>query len=260
MLIYKIVGAFIGYLIANILGAVLGWFIGDAIGRQLGNSVYAPPGLRQQRQAVFLRTVFTLMGRLAKSDGLITQPEITHTENFMAQLGMSADHRREAIAMFKEGANPDFDVQMQLREFLTVCGSSGNMKRLLLIYLIGVAMADGTLHAAEQHLLRDIATTLGYSGAAFEQLIRMLQGQEHFSGSTTTTANDLEEAYQALGVQPQDTDAQIKKAYRKLMSQYHPDKLMGQGVPEDMIKAATVRAQEVQRAYDLIKKHREKAA
>ena len=256
MLIYKVIGALIGYLVANILGAVLGWFIGDAIGRHLAGSVYTPPGMRQQRQQVFLQTCFTLMGRLAKADGLITQPEITHTENFMQQLGMSADHRREAIALFKEGAKPDFDVQGQLREFLAVCGNSPNMKRLLVTYLLGVAMSDGELHENEQALLKQIAASLGFSAAAFEQLLNMVQGQSSFSGEREPDKNDLDKAYQALGVTAKDNDAHIKKAYRKLMSQYHPDKLIGQGVPEDMIKTATERSQEVQRAYQLIKKHR----
>ena len=64
-------------------------------------------------------------------------------------------------------------------------------------------------------------------------------------------------SYKALGVSRDSSDKEIKRAYRKLMSQYHPDKLMGQGLPEDMISVATEQAKEVQTAYDLIKKHRE---
>jgi DnaJ like chaperone protein len=56
------------------------------------------------------------------------------------------------------------------------------------------------------------------------------------------------------------SDQEIKRAYRKLMSQYHPDKLIGQGLPEDMLEVATEQAKEIQVAYDLIKKHREKQA
>ena len=52
------------------------------------------------------------------------------------------------------------------------------------------------------------------------------------------------------------TDAEVKRAYRKLMSQYHPDKLIGQGMPEDMIAMATEQSKEIQVAYDLIKKSR----
>ena len=71
-----------------------------------------------------------------------------------------------------------------------------------------------------------------------------------------TSASAIDAAYQALGVSKDDSDAEIKKAYRRLVREYHPDKLMGQGLPEEMIKEATVRSQEIQTAYDLIKKNR----
>ena len=62
-----------------------------------------------------------------------------------------------------------------------------------------------------------------------------------------------------MGVTRDSTDQDIKRAYRKLMSQYHPDKLMGQGLPEDMIAVATEQAKEIQLAYDLITKNKQRA-
>ena len=111
---------------------------------------------------------------------------------------------------------------------------------------------------AEDSLLRTVATRLGFSSIEYERLIAMAKSQSHFAGGggSATTASDLDDAYSALGVSDQSTDHEIKRAYRKLMSQYHPDKLMGQGVPEDMIQVATGKTQEVQSAYDFIKKHR----
>jgi DnaJ like chaperone protein len=97
---------------------------------------------------------------------------------------------------------------------------------------------------------------LGYGPEAFKHLLHMVQNQSHFGGQAVDSAAALEDAYKALGVSKDNTDAEIKRAYRKLMSQYHPDKLMGQGVPQDMIAMATEQAKEIQVAYDLIKKHR----
>ena len=121
--------------------------------------------------------------------------------------------------------------------------------------------SDGELHSEEESLLRSVALRLGYPNAAFDQLIRMIRAQDRFgagagSYGSAGQRSDLPSAYEALGVKSSDSDAVIKKAYRRLMSEFHPDKLMGQGVPEDMVKVATERSQEIQAAYDLIKRDR----
>jgi DnaJ like chaperone protein len=127
---------------------------------------------------------------------------------------------------------------------------------VLLVYLIVMALADGHFHPAEEALLADIAAFLGYDKATFKHLMEMVLNQSHFAGGQTNTVAALDDAYKALGVTKDNTDAEIKRAYRKLMSQYHPDKLIGQGVPEDMIAMATEQAKEIQLAHDLIKRGR----
>ena len=86
----------------------------------------------------------------------------------------------------------------------------------------------------------------------------MIRNQSHFAGGQVPTKNALETAYKALGIEESVTDQELKKAYRRLMSQNHPDKLIGQGMPEDMIKVATEKSKEIQKAYELIKNIREK--
>jgi len=174
----------------------------------------------------------------------------------MAHMGLTAEHRREAIALFKQGAAPDFDLDAQLRGFLSVCGRRPNLIQMLLVYLVNVALADGRLDESEERILRQVAARLGISAAAFEQLIRMIRAQDSFRSGQPDVEDNLDLAYQALGVDKDAGDAEIKKAYRRLMSQYHPDKLMGQGVPDDMVDAATERSKEIQNAYEVIKKAR----
>ncbi|SET04832.1 DnaJ like chaperone protein [Nitrosomonas marina] len=255
---FKFLGAIAGFFVLGILGSMLGFLVGSIIDRfkspGAGGMNFISPA---RRQSVFLETVFVLMGKLAKVDGRVSENEVAHVEQFMRQLGMTSDHRLKAIALFKRGATPMFDIKPKLAEFMAVCGSSGNLRQMLLVYLISVGLSDGQLNTAESRLLKEIAGRLGYSKAAYDRLLEMVINQTRFAGGQSVTSGDaLEEAYKALGVGRRSSDQEIKRAYRKLMSQYHPDKLTGQGLPEEMVSVATEQAKEIQTAYDLIKKHR----
>lgn len=255
---FRILGASVGFFILGILGLFLGYFVGSFIDRfRAFGSAGMNPFNAARRQSVFLETVFILMGKLAKADGRVSETEVSHVQQFMQKLGMTSDHRLKAIALFKQGAAADYDIHLRINEFLAVCGPSHNLKQMLLVYLIIMGLSDGQLNSAEEALLKEIAGRLGYSQIAFRQLLDMVMNQAHFAGGQSTSASALDDAYKALGVSKESTDQEIKRAYRKLMSQYHPDKLMGQGVPEEMIAVATEQAKEVQTAYDLIKKNRD---
>ena len=133
------------------------------------------------------------------------------------------------------------------------CGHTSNLKQVLLMYLIVMALADGRLDDADQSLLERIASRLAYSPAQFKQMLEMVLNQSHFAHGQKNSATSLDDAYKALGVTKDQSAQEIKRAYRKLISQYHPDKLIGQGLPKDMIAVATEQAKEIQVAYDLIK-------
>lgn len=273
----KYVTAIIGYFWMDSLwgaffGLIIGAFIsfklsGGLVGKLSGfGNLGGHSALKTERQTVFFETVFTLMGKLAKADGHVSETEIKHVENFMTQLKMSTDNRKQAIQYFSTGKQNDFDIKPLIGRFNQVNADSKNMRQILMVYLVRVAIADGQMHEAESTLLRDIALQLGYSEQAFAQLLAMLQGQDQFAGgqyhsgaggasANYTSPNALDAAYQALGVDKSATDAEIKKAYRRLIREYHPDKLTGQGLPEEMILEATERTKEIQAAYDLIKKN-----
>lgn len=254
---FKLIGFIAGYYFLGIFGALIGLFIGSFIDRMMAYGAGAINPLQNAlRQAVFLETVFVSMGKLAKADGHVSQHEIDHVEQFMQKLGMTPEHRQQAIVLFKQGAGPAFDIAPTYARFMSVCGHTRHLKQVLLVYLIVMALADGNFHPAEEALLADIAARLGYDQAKFRQMQDMVLNQTRFSGGQASSATALDDAYKALGVSKDSTDAEIKRAYRKLMSQYHPDKLMGQGVPEDMIAMATEQVKEIQLAHDLIKKHR----
>ncbi len=254
---FKLIGIVVGYYFFGWWGVLFGLILGSAIDRirTVGQGALNP--LRNAiRQAVFLETVFVSMGKLAKADGRVSEEEIAHVEQFMQKLGMTEAHRQQAITLFKQGADPAFDIEPTYQRFMAVCGHTRNLKEMLLIYLIVLAFADGQLHPEEEKLLGQIAGHLGYGPETFKRLMDMVLNQTHFAGGKVTTEAALDDAYKALGVSKDSSDGEVKRAWRKLMSQYHPDKLIGQGLPQDMIAMATEQAKDIQLAYDLIKKHR----
>jgi DnaJ like chaperone protein len=255
--VFKLIGIAVGFYLWGWFGAVLCFILGAVIDRirALGQGALNPLHAAV-RQTVFLETVFIAMGRLAKADGRVSEAEIAHAEVLMQKLGMTPEHRRQAIALFKQGAAGEADMYAACRKFMSVCGHTHHLKEMLLVYLIVMAMADGEYHPEEEKLLTEIAGYLGYGPEAFKRLLDMVVNQTHFAGGQVATETALDDAYKALGVGRDSSDAEVKRAYRKLMSKYHPDKLMGQGLPEDMIKVATEQAKDIQLAYDLISRQR----
>ncbi len=262
MIFGKLIGALLGYMATGgLLGAALGALVGHFFDRGLRQAMGVDYGAeRAAIQQVFFETTFRIAGHLAKADGRISEEEIAHTETLMAHMGLSAEHRRQAIELFKEGAAPAFHLEPQIGEFLERAGRAPLLRQALLEYLISIALADGELHGAEQQVLAAVARYLGISEGQFQRLLAMLRAQEHFAGQQpppgAAPADALADAYAALGVEADASDGEIKRAYRKLMSQHHPDKLIAKGVPEDMLKLATEKAQEIQAAYELIKRSR----
>lgn len=273
----KVIGAILGFAVANVFGLILGGFLGHLFDKSLGQF---KPSLseqdRLQAEQLFFETVFRLMGYVAKADGRISEEEIAQAEQHMDHMRLSSDQRQQAIAYFKSGAEPDFDLVELAQRFNQVAGKLPRLKQTVLTFVINMALADGRLDPAEEACLSKIAAEMGMSGFAFNHLLAMLRAQAGFqsshrdggfqggyqgqaggqSYSRPSAAQELSLAYEALGVDDHVSDAVLKKTYRKLMSENHPDKLMGQGVPQEMIDVATERSKTIQNAYDLIKKHR----
>ena len=256
----KVIGGLIGLLVGNIFGLIVGVLIGHAFDRGLVASLkFGSPENIERIKASFFDTTFLLSGHIAKADGRISKQEIAHTEVIFEQMGLDASQRKRAIELFRRGAAAEFQVAPTVSAFLETCGHQRQLQQTLLLFLVSLALADQKVEQAEHAALQRIATLMGYGVERLEQLLRMARAQEHFHGQSGFNAQpgtSLEDAYAALGVTRDVSDRDLKRAYRKLMSEHHPDKLIARGVPPDMLAVATERSQEIQAAYEMIRKTR----
>jgi len=256
----KLMGGSFGYMLGGPLGAVLGIALGHQLDKAVGSIMLDPEfgsGKVERVQQAFFTATFSVMGHLAKADGQVTSDEIALARHVMGQMQLNEEQRSVAINLFNEGKEPDFPLDATLEQFRRECHRRQNLIQMFLEIQISTAMADGNIDDAERQMLLHISTAMGISSASFEQLLRMIGAQQAHQQPGQSSADSLREAYDILGVKKDDSDATIKKAYRRLMSQHHPDKLVAKGLPEEMMKIATEKTQEIKAAYEEIKQSRQ---
>jgi DnaJ like chaperone protein len=127
---------------------------------------------------------------------------------------------------------------------------------------VQAAFADGVYDAKEETLLLDICAQLGVSRFEYQVIKGQVQAQHRFQQSSEqfhtskSGLSKLDDAYAVLGVTATDDNAAVKKAYRRLMSQHHPDKLVAKGLPEEMMQMAKQKTQQIRKAYETVRETR----
>ncbi len=260
----KAFGALAGFMIGNGLGAIIGGTLGHLIDRVKTRSL-AHLNVEEQQsvQQVFFATTFPVMGHLAKADGIVSKAEIDLATHIMDQMQLSPEMRYEAITLFNEGKRNDFPLIQTLANFQKYCGHRKHLPLMFLEIQVQAAFADGYLHENEEILLFKICQYFKLSKRQYLRIKRRTQAQYRFqqyyqqqSYAALYSKNNLNDAYEVLGVDSQKSDAEIKNAYRTLISQNHPDKLAAKGLPDEMMILATEKTQQITKAYELIKETR----
>ena len=267
----KILGFLFGFMLSkNLFGALLGLWLGHLFDRGRGFNFNGIAGGKEDeisRQAAFFYTTFSVMGHVAKAKGQVTSHEIAFTSAYMDKLGLSSDLRKQAQDAFREGKSSGFPLKDRLVKFKRLMGNRHDLLLMFLEIQIQVAFSDGELDDAERSVLHTIAKFLGYSASELDNLLEMIIAGTNFhqqqsgrgyrqqgSGSIPSSGQQLTNAYKVLGVDKNSPMPLIKKAYRKLMSQHHPDKLIAKGLPPAMMESAKEKTQEIQAAYEFIVK------
>lgn len=263
----KVLGFLFGFMLSkNLFGALLGVWVGHMFdkGRRIDFDGFSPNKEDDvTRQAVFFYTTFSVMGHIAKANGQVSQQEIAFATAYMDKMNLTGSMRQQAQDAFREGKNNSFPLDERLRKFKSTCGQRHDLLLMFLEIQIQVAFSDGVLDDAERVVLHKLAKKLGYSTRDLDKLLEMIiagasfeqGGQYQGAGQPRQTSQQkLENAYKVLGVKSDADSKDVKKAYRKLMSQHHPDKLVAKGLPPEMMEAAKEKTQSIQAAYDLINK------
>ncbi|TJY65012.1 co-chaperone DjlA [Sinimarinibacterium sp. CAU 1509] len=251
MNLFVFIGGLIGFTIGRFGGMLVGAFIGWFIGQSLRSSSLT--NTLRQAQAQFMESTFAVMGAVCKADGRVSTDEIRIAEQLFDRLHLSGTARESAKAAFNRGKADGFNVDAEVARFVQITRGQPALLQMFLQIQLSALAADGMVHPAEHEMLLRIARGLGVPEAEVLRLEAMLGGR---GGASASPTQKLEAAYRVLGVDASASDAELKKAYRQLMSQNHPDKLASKGLPDSMREMAEQKTREITGAYDTIKQAR----
>ena len=181
----------------------------------------------------------------------------------MQRMHITGEDRQRAIRQFNRGKQPDFDLDEALKSFAHHSMVRQDLRQMFMEILVEAAFSSGAITQAENEVLFKVARLLHIPGQVFSAMLHArggASGQYRSAGGRQrqagAQAGSMTQAYAKLGLETGASDAEVKKAYRKLVSQYHPDKLVSRGLPEEMMDIAKTRVREINTAYDQIKQSR----
>ncbi len=271
----------------KIFGAILGLYLGHLFDKSLKNNFDKAGGFSSlfsgddvhERQALFFSSCFAVMGHIAKSNGRVSEVHIKAANLFMDEMGLKGEERREAQHAFQSGKESDFSLKETVHDFKERFAKRNDLIQLFLEIQIQMAFSDGVLAEQEKQLLAEVSKQLGISKTHFAFVLKRYQAEFNFrkqqqrfnqqqqnqgqsssyregSGQHVPPNNNMNraQALALLGLSSDATQRDIKVAYRKLMSQHHPDKLVSQGLPKHMMELAVKKSQDIQAAYEYLKK------
>lgn len=197
-----------------------------------------------------------LMAKVSKADGKVCELEaelLKHTFNDISSHFQNNDEIREKLKTIYNKEKESFDNTIEICEKLFKLTKHDYSKRLKVMeYLLNLAFIDRDFSQTEFMITEDIANTLKIKRSDFEKIINAFE--VFYKNQADNQAITLEDAYKTLGVTAQDDVSIIKKKYRALVKEHHPDIVTGKGASQSIIEEATTKLQEINEAYELIKK------
>lgn len=240
----KVIGGVAGFALGGPLGALIGAYAGHKVDQVRANdapSIGPGPADQQTRQVAFTMAVIVLSAKMAKADGVVTREEVNA---FKQVFHIPPDEMKSVGKLFDEARKDAQGFEPYARQVAQLFTHEPAVLEELLGGLFHIARADGVVHPAELDFLAKVAVIFGFNQRDFERL------------RASYDTSDQADPYEILGVKREDDEATIKKAYRKLIHENHPDKLIAQGLPQEFIDLATEKMSAINTAWDSIKKQR----
>lgn len=233
----KWIGGVLGWAVLGPLGAIIGYYIGSALEDDSRSESGTDPRYDQGQRNSFLISLLVLSAAVIKADGKVTSAEIAKLKEFFAR-NFGAQAANEAEKIVKEIVHKDFNIYEVCGQVRSCMDYSQRMQ--LYHYLVSLGACDGLMQC-EVDILEVIATNIGLSKGDADSILALFR-----------PSNDAN--YRILGISPEATDEEVKKAYRRMAVKYHPDKVATLG--EDVQKAAEEKFKAVSQAYEAICRER----
>ncbi len=241
----------LGLLLGGPLGAMAGAALGHALVDKKANftgrpadAIPEPQFVNAERaQAAFFISLFSILGKLSKMDGVVTEDEIAVVQDFIKGLPIDETEKQFARQIFNEAKNSPYlidDFAIQLYQAVK------DQPALLVSYfdlLFRIVAADGTFHPAEESALKRVKEIFNISDNQYDDL-------------KAVYFDNLDKYYKTLNCTPDSTNEEIKSSYKKLVKDFHPDTIISKGLPEEFIEFATSRFREIQESYEKIQQER----
>jgi DnaJ like chaperone protein len=245
----KIVGGTLGFAIGGPLGAIAGAAFGHVFDKS--NDLYLYNDPMQQRQVggessqlTFYVAAFSMLAKLVQTDGRMKQEELNAVEHFMAHdLNLDAYGQSVTRNIFYTAMKSNQRFEDFAGQFYSEFKNQPQFLELMIDILVRVSASDGRLNESEETLILTAVKIFQFSPSDYEKI----------KGKYSASDN---KSYNILGCDRTDSDEQIKSRYRKLVNDFHPDKIASKGLPEEFIRFATEKFQEIQAAYEEIKQQR----
>ena len=243
----KVIGGTLGFAIGGPLGAVAGAAFGHAFDRtsevnDVGGSTGTLTG--EQAQFTFFVATFSMLAKLAKADGQVSKDEVDSINRFMLDdLNLTPQSRMVAMNIFNTAINSPQSFHDFAIQFYGQFHSQPQILAMMVDILLRVSIADGEMSASEEELIISAVRIFNFSDEVYQTL-------------KSQYVQAFDKYYAILQSAEHDTDDHIRKQYRKLAKEYHPDKIISKGLPEEFNQLAHEKFREIQEAYEIIKKER----